>query len=212
MNTTTNTSFPAQVWDKLSRIDVGDHIETANIKSQTGASYSYEYLNWAWCWASLMSCYPETKLAPPVTCTYPDKTVMVWVELEIIEGDCRLTRKMFLPVMDRKYNSIVNPTSRQISDTMQRCFVKCAAVCGLGLDLWTQSDMPVGTIDDPLTDDQLAMISGLLVKAGADLTDDADSVLTGFLKYTGSPTVTAIPRKKYKTALSVLERKVKNVK
>ena len=146
-------SFPAQVWNKLSRIDVGDHIKTAEIKSKTGASYSYQYLPWSWCWATLMSHYPESKIKILSYQGLDGGSVMVWVKLTIIEGKNSVSRKQHLPVMDQKNNAIINPTSRHISDTIQRCFVKAAAVCGLGLDLWTKTDYPVGIEGDEPHDD-----------------------------------------------------------
>ena len=61
----------------------------------------------------------------------------------IKEGDKQFSRKMYLPVMDHRNNSVVNPTSRQISDARQRCLVKAVAVAtGLGLYIYRGEDLP----------------------------------------------------------------------
>ena len=192
-------SFPAQVWNKLSRIDVGDHIKTAEIKSKTGASYSYQYLPWSWCWATLMSHYPESKIKILPYQGLDGGSVMVWVKLTIIEGKNSVSRKQHLPVMDQKNNAIINPTSRHISDTIQRCFVKAAAVCGLGLDLWTKTDYPVGIEDDPLDEEQFALLDGLFFK----LNEENQAAFTRWL----GP-LSDLPKKKYGEARKGLESKL----
>jgi DNA polymerase III alpha subunit len=49
---------------------------------------------------------------------------------------------MWLPVMDNRNKSIVNPTSREISDARMRCLVKAIALHGLGLYIYAGEDLP----------------------------------------------------------------------
>ena len=192
-------SFPAQVWNKLSRIDVGDHIKTAEIKSKTGASYSYQYLTWSWAWATLMSIYPESDF-----CVLPEErrengTVSTNIQIEVREGNNKKLRFMWLPVMDRKNNSIVNPTTREISDTRMRCLVKCLAVFGLGLDLWTGTDYPVGVEADPLDEEEFKLLDGLFFKLN-------EENQAAFTRWVGP--LSDLPKKKYGLARKGLESKL----
>lgn len=119
----------AEIWNTLASVNVGDKIEKkANLS----------YLSWAWAWGELMKVYPNAtyKFDDPVT--FPDSTVEVWCHLTI--GD--VTRSMWLPVMDHRNNSIVKPSSRQISDTRMRCLTKCMAMFGLGHYIYAGEDMP----------------------------------------------------------------------
>lgn len=117
------------IWDTLSSIDVSGKIDKKG---------NLSYLSWAWAWAELMKRYPGAGYVfePPVV--MPDGSVEVWVTLSI--DDC--SRQMWLPVMDHRNNSIINPSSRQISDTRMRCLTKCMAMFGLGHYIYAGEDLP----------------------------------------------------------------------
>ena len=88
--------------------------------------------------------------------TLTDGSVMVNLVIHIIEGDHRMSRMMYLPVMDGRFNAIINPSARHVNDTRMRCLAKALAMhTGLGLDLWTGSDYPVGSEGDPLNPNNL---------------------------------------------------------
>ena len=119
-----------EIWAKLSKVDVSNHIE-----KKGGLSY----LSWAWAWGVLMEHYPNAYYSHP-TCIHDEhsSTAMVWVSV-VIDGS---ERSMWLPVMDYKNKAIVNPTSRDISDTSMRCLVKCLAMFGLGHYIYAGEDLP----------------------------------------------------------------------
>lgn len=58
------------------------------------------------------------------------------------------TVRMHLPVMDYKNNSVIDPSSRQISDAMMRCLAKCIACFGIGLYIYAGEDLPDVSKDD----------------------------------------------------------------
>jgi hypothetical protein len=60
-------------------------------------------------------------------------------------------KEMVLPVMDAKYNSCVTPTTRDIGDSLVRCFVKCLALFGLGLPLYNKEDLDQFIVKDERT-------------------------------------------------------------
>jgi hypothetical protein len=194
-------SFPAQVWKKLSCVDVGDHIQTAEIKKDGRVVYTYSYLGWAWCLATLMQHYPESIFVIKPADTLPDGSVIVNLQIAIIEGNQEMSRFMYLPVMDGRNNAVLNPNTRNINDTRMRCLVKALAMhTGLGLDLWTGTDYPVGAEGAPLDDNQFKLLEGLFEK----LTTDSQEA---FNRYLGP--LKAIPKSKYDAARKGLESKLK---
>jgi hypothetical protein len=102
--------------------------------------------------------------------------------------------------MDRRNNAIVNPNARDINDARMRVLVKAAAFCGLGLDLWAGSDMPVGATEDPISPEQLDIIEGLVKSAEPDM--------LRFLAWLKVDTVEEIPMGKFKQAKNELERSI----
>lgn len=67
------------------------------------------------------------------------------------KGDCHMvktavtmfgeTKKMFLPVMDKRKNAAKNPDSRDVNDSIMRCLVKNIALFGIGLSLYVGEDL-----------------------------------------------------------------------
>jgi len=56
--------------------------------------------------------------------------------------------------MDVRNNAIQNPTTRQVSDTYMRCFVKALATAGLGLYVYRGEDIPKEE-ERPATEEEL---------------------------------------------------------
>lgn len=127
----------SNIWKTLSVIDVNKNTKKVG---------RFTYLSWSWAWATLMEHYPqaEYKFEPPVF--FADGSCEVWVTIFI--GDC--SHSMWLPVMDHKNNSIINPHSRQISDTRMRCLTKCMAMFGLGHYIYAGDSYP--TLPESLPD------------------------------------------------------------
>jgi hypothetical protein len=129
-----------EVWDRLSTIDVSEHVKKKNKMS---------YLSWPWAWATLMDHYPESTYefkipgsgysSPDGVGYHNDGSASVYCSITI-HG---LTRDMFLPVMTGFTNSPVeHPTSRDIGDAKMRCLVKCLGMFGLGHYLYAGEDLP----------------------------------------------------------------------
>ena len=140
MPTAKKESFPSHVWNTLKAIDCGDHIEKKGRLS---------YLSWAWAWATLMDEFPDSEFTVGNLVNYDDGTVEVWMTVTVKENDFALSRQMWLPVMDHKNNSVIHPTSRQISDTRMRCLVKALAMCGLGHYIYAGEDVPTEDKPEP---------------------------------------------------------------
>lgn len=126
-------SFAKEVWDRLSAINVNEHTER---------KVNLTYLSWSWAWATLMENYPESWFQFEEPHVYPDGTVEVRVNVCVVDGEKRLSRSMWLPVMDHRNNAIPNPDARRVSDTKMRCLVKCLALMGLGHYIYAGEDIP----------------------------------------------------------------------
>jgi hypothetical protein len=123
----------AEIWETLSKID------TAKYTKQKG---KLDYLPWAMAWSILMENYPDASYEFLPEATLPDGSVECCAVVTI-EG---LQRHMWLPVMDYKNESIVSPTSRQVSDSRMRTLVKTLSLFGLGIALYKgiAEDVPDG--------------------------------------------------------------------
>ena len=126
-------SFAGEVWVTLAAVDCSQKINTKG---------KMKYLSWAWAWAELMKYYPESNYSFQSPAIDASGTVEVWCDLTISDGEQSLTRSMWLPVMDYKNNSVVNPTSREVSDNRMRCLVKAIAMFGLGHYIYAGEDLP----------------------------------------------------------------------
>lgn len=131
-----NSPTAGEIWEKLSKINVNEHTQD---RSKGGRKLTY--LSWTWAYQTMMENYPEFHYEVG-GCTYePDGSVMTHVMCSI----GLVSREMWLPVMDKKSKigaSEKNPDSREISDTIMRCLVKCIAMFGLGVYIYAGEDVP----------------------------------------------------------------------
>lgn len=131
----------AEIWNKMSTIDVSQFVKSRGIGNRT-----LSWIPWSDCLAILQSHYPDFEYEFfPVT-IYPDGSAEVGCELRIGE----VSRVVFLPVMDHRFDAIVagpdsSPSSRDINDARWRAFTKVVAiVTGLGFQLYRDgSGIPV---------------------------------------------------------------------
>lgn len=128
------------VFEKLNKIDVGEHIEKKN---------GLSYLSWAWAWSEVKKVFPEANYTvyeneqlggmPYFT---DGKTCFVKTGVTI-EG---LEHIEYLPVMDYKNKSIDVDivTSFDVNKAIQRSLTKALARHGLGLYIYAGEDLPEG--------------------------------------------------------------------
>lgn len=121
-----------EIWETLSQIDVSPWVEK---------KLNLSYLSWAHAWRLLMETYPEASYHFLKQEVCPDGTVTVYCAVSIPVRGENCVREMWLPVMDNRNNAIVDPNSRDISDTKMRCLVKTLAMFGLGHSLYAGEDI-----------------------------------------------------------------------
>ena len=180
-----------EIWETLSAIDCTKHVE----KKQ-----NLSYLSWANALAILMEHYPEATWEYTPDKIFVDNSVEVGCTITI--GEC--TRHMTLPVMDYKNKAMVNPSSRDISDSRMRCWVKCVALFGLGLYLYRGQDLPAKP-DTPegLTAEQCGVIWRLCMKTNTESQD--------FAKYLGVKHIGHLSPDKFDAAVSALNAKLEKM-
>jgi len=126
-------SFAKEVWTTLASVNCSDKVDKKG---------NMTYLSWAWAWAQLMNHYPESEYEFTSSEIDAVGSVTVFCNVTVKEGDHSLKRSMWLPVMNHKNASVINPTSREVSDNKMRCLVKCLAMFGLGHYLYAGEDLP----------------------------------------------------------------------
>jgi len=124
-------SLHKQIWDTFSKIDVSGHVEKKN---------GLDYLSWAFAISKLNEHYPNNSYAFTET-TLDGGTVMTECVMTIQDGKEIAVRTMWLPVMDYRNKAIANPDAFAINTTRMRCLVKCLAMWGLGLSLYSKTEL-----------------------------------------------------------------------
>lgn len=137
------------VFEHFSKMNVSDHVE-----KKMGLSY----LSWVWAW-TIIKAYDfdatreYTKFDELVNGELTGRKVDYCKTDTGTYVECKLTIKGHtetetLFVMDYKNKTVINPDQSQINKAKQRCFVKAAALFGLGLNLYAGEDLPVAS-DEP---------------------------------------------------------------
>ena len=121
-------------FEELYGLNVNEKVEKKN--GQT-------YLSWAWAWAEFKKQYPNATYKierfDGLYCTGSEKHGYM-VETSVTADD--LTYCMWLPVMDLKNKSILQPTTFDINKAIMRCLTKNLAMFGLGLYIYAGDDLP----------------------------------------------------------------------
>ena len=152
----------ASIWADLSPINVNENVQKKG---------NLSYLSWTWAWSTLMSKYPDSYYFFEDR-KFEDGSFEVTCVLTIHDGEDSVTRSMWLPVMDHRNKSIINPDSRAISDSKMRCLVKCLAMFGLGFYIYSGEDIPVSEKDSlgkPISSAQADVLREAISYSGTSL-------------------------------------------
>ena len=194
---TTFDSFEEQVWETLSRIDTSDHVDTIEATKKRPA---VKYLSWSIAWTLLKRKFPGSTYSHRPDLIHEDGTVEVEVDVVICKsGSETMFTNARLAVMDFYFGPIVKPTARETNDARQRCLVKALAFAGLGLNLWSDSSIPVGKLDDPISMEQHTKL--------ADLIEETNTAEHDFLRWCEVDDLMDLPYERYHSALRLLQAK-----
>lgn len=202
MNDTTEKQpvpFAKEVWETLSKQDVADHVKEL---PKSGKRPAIQYLPWHSAWLLLKRNFPASVYHHNPDLHHLTETIEVEVIVTIQDNEQKeqIQSSARLAVMDNRFGAILSPTARDVNDTRQRCLVKALAFAGLGLNLWSDSTLPVGKLNDPITSKQVKIINGVIKKTGLDV--------DLFLEWLGVDAVEYIPNESYAKAKQMLESKL----
>ncbi|MBQ3221167.1 MAG: DUF1071 domain-containing protein [Clostridia bacterium] len=122
-----------------------EEIYAINVNDKTEKKGNLTYLSWAFAWAEFKKVYPEATYKihsfDGTYCTGNEK-VGYMVRTEVTAGE--QTYEMWLPVMDGRNATILQPKMTEINKTIMRCLTKNLAMFGLGLYIYAGEDLPEG--------------------------------------------------------------------
>ena len=128
-------------FEEIYKIDVNDKTEKkGNLK----------YLSWAFAWAEFKKIFPDATYKinafDGTYCTGNEK-IGYMVQTEVTAGEQTYT--MWLPVMDMRNNTILQPKMTEINKAIMRCLTKNIGMFGLGLYIYAGEDLPESDDEEP---------------------------------------------------------------
>ena len=124
-------------------MDYKKALET-DVNGKTEKKNGLTYLSWSWAWAEFIKLYPSAtyeikKNVNGLPCFGDEKLgYMVYTAVTVDA----VTHEMWLPVMDFKNKSMLQPTTFDINKAVMRCLTKNLAMFGLGLYIYSGEDLP----------------------------------------------------------------------
>ncbi len=191
-------SFAGEIWKTLSTINCNGQIEKKN---------NLSYLSWAWAWGILMEHYPESTYCFDAT-TYSDSgAAEIWCTVDVVDGERKFTRRMWLPVMNHQNKAIINPDVVEINKTRMRCLTKCLAMFGLGHYIYAGEDLPESEKQRPeyLSPEQADELKQLIEQTNTD-------VKRFLLAFGSPPAVDQMLSSSFEQAKTLLLKKMERVK
>ena len=179
--------------------DVGYECETGPYVQRKG---KFDYLSWQSSYRLAIEVFGDIEYEDLPDEIHHDDTVTVRVKITI-EGH---SRHMWLPVLDYANNCISKPSAADISDSRQRCRVKCLSLFGLGFHVYEgkpqPEDMLVGTKEKTISVEQQKTLNNLAVKMNREEKADFKNIF----KITE---IADLPASQFKRAEGLLEERVK---
>lgn len=134
-----------------------EEVYAVNVNDKTEKKGGLIYLSWAPAWAEFKKIYPEADYKvnefDGTFCTGNEK--MGYMVQTQVTADER-TYTMWLPVMDMRNNTILQPKMTEINKSIMRCLTKNLAMFGLGLYIYAGEDLPdAPRTFEPLTEQEL---------------------------------------------------------
>ncbi len=122
-----------------------EDVYAINVNEKVEKKGSQTYLSWAFAWAEFKKIYPEATYKIErfggAFCVGNEKMGYMVATSVTADG---LTYEMWLPVMDMRNKSILQPTTFDVNKAIMRCLTKNLAMFGLGLYIYAGEDLPEG--------------------------------------------------------------------
>jgi hypothetical protein len=165
MESATSMTFAQRVWYTLSRVDVEKRLSSKG---------RHSYLPWADAWEMLMQLYPESEYSFDEPVFFENGTGEQWVTVTIKENGMQFSRRWWLPFLDHQNRPLVNPSSLQINNTRMRALVKCIAMLGLGVYVYSGEDVPEKDHDSKPTGKRTGAIAAVMEDINLDEDQQAE--------------------------------------
>lgn len=120
-----------EVWSTLSQIDVNKHVEKKN---------GLTYLSWAWAYATMMNEFPSFDYKWLHDKHHGDGTMTVCAEVSVMHEGRKVSRIMWLPVLNYANKPIPNPSAFEVNTARMRCLTKAMSMLGLGAYIYAGED------------------------------------------------------------------------
>ena len=120
-----------------------EEVYAVNVNDKTEKKGHLTYLSWAFAWAEFKKLYPDaTYKVNPFDGTFcsGNEKMGYMVQTQVTAGE--QTYEMWLPVMDMRNNTVLQPKMTEINKTIMRCLTKNLAMFGLGLYIYAGEDLP----------------------------------------------------------------------
>lgn len=134
-----------------------EEVYAINVNDKTEKKGNLTYLSWAFAWAEFKKIYPDAAYKvnefDGTFCSGNEK--MGYMVQTQVTADER-TYEMWLPVMDMRNNTLLQPKMTEINKAIMRCLTKNLAMFGLGLYIYAGEDLPEIAKDfEPITEREL---------------------------------------------------------
>lgn len=140
-----------------------EEVYAVNVNDKTEKKGHLTYLSWAFAWAEFKKLYPDaTYKVNPFDGTFcsGNEKMGYMVQTQVTAGE--QTYEMWLPVMDMRNNTVLQPKMTEINKTIMRCLTKNLAMFGLGLYIYAGEDLPEIPKDfEPITEKELREVWGV---------------------------------------------------
>ena len=182
-------------------MDYKKALET-DVNGKTEKKNGLTYLSWSWAWAEFIKLYPSAtyeikKNVNGLPYFGDDKLgYMVYTAVTVDT----VTHEMWLPVMDFKNKSMLQPTTFDLNKAVMRCLTKNLAMFGLGLYIYSGEDLP--------ETGELA-INQIQIDSIVQLITETKTELKSFLEYFKIKEISQMTATQASQAIKMLEKKLK---
>lgn len=187
-------------FSKVSAINCNQHTEKKN---------GLTYLSWAWAWQIFCDFYPDATYKilkdENMNAMFGSEATGYMVYTEVTADN--KTHEMWLPVMDFKNKSILNPTTFDVNKAIMRCLTKNLAMFGLGLYIYAGEDLPEDVDNKEVKEVAARQITELKAKL---LNDKIVATATDYNKFIGYFKIESIDKmteSQYVEAIEMLKKK-----
>lgn len=134
-----------------------EEVYAINVNDMTEKKGNLTYLSWAYAWKEFKKIYPDAEYKvnefDGAFCSGNEKMGYM-VQTQVTAGG--KSYEMWLPVMDMRNNTVLQPKMTEINKAIMRCLTKNLAMFGLGLYIYAGEDLPETPKDfAPITEKEL---------------------------------------------------------